>query len=198
MIHASEGDFQPAESKSPRPPVDFYDILGVSRNATANEIEKAYRDSLIKCHPDKFAARPGSEEAKHAAGMLEIVKNAYDALSNPRSKTEYDARIKYVDKERFDSRSTSKPASRAPESEPAGDPDNVLVELLYKATKRLILSSKTIADVQKKIHEYNLARKNHSGPLTRKYADFKVSVNGKDYEVVHRPGTGELELKEVK
>lgn len=63
--------------------MDYYEILGVDRNADADEIKKAYRKKAIQYHPDKNS-EPGSEEKfKEAA-------EAYEILSNPEKKGKYD------------------------------------------------------------------------------------------------------------
>lgn len=63
---------------------DYYDILGVSKGASADEIKKAYRKMAIKYHPDKNPDDKGAEEKfKEAA-------EAYEVLSNPEKKQRYD------------------------------------------------------------------------------------------------------------
>ncbi len=63
---------------------DYYDILGVPRNAPAEDIKKAYRKLAIKYHPDKNPGDKASEEKfKEAA-------EAYDILSTPEKKQRYD------------------------------------------------------------------------------------------------------------
>jgi len=63
---------------------DYYDVLGVSKEATKEEIKKAYRQHAIKFHPDKNPGDKKSEEKfKEAA-------EAYEVLSNPEKKTRYD------------------------------------------------------------------------------------------------------------
>lgn len=63
---------------------DYYDILGVSRNASAEEIKKAYRKLAIKYHPDK---NPGDKEAEE---LFKEAAEAYDVLSTPEKKQRYD------------------------------------------------------------------------------------------------------------
>lgn len=63
---------------------DYYDILGVTRSSTADEIKKAYRKMAIKYHPDKNPGDKQSEENfKEAA-------EAYEVLSNVEKKRRYD------------------------------------------------------------------------------------------------------------
>lgn len=60
---------------------DYYDILGVSRDASKDEIKKAYRKMAHKYHPDK----ENGDEAK-----FKEVNEAYQVLSNDQKKTQYD------------------------------------------------------------------------------------------------------------
>jgi len=63
---------------------DFYDILGISKNATAAEIKKAYRKKAIEFHPDK---NPGDAKAEE---MFKKAAEAYEVLSDPDKKARYD------------------------------------------------------------------------------------------------------------
>ncbi|MEP0132251.1 MAG: molecular chaperone DnaJ [Eudoraea sp.] len=63
---------------------DFYEILGISKNATAAEIKKAYRKKAIEFHPDK---NPGDSEAEE---MFKKAAEAYEVLSDPDKKARYD------------------------------------------------------------------------------------------------------------
>jgi molecular chaperone DnaJ len=63
---------------------DYYDILGINKNASAAEIKKAYRKLAIKYHPDKNPDDPKAEE------MFKKAAEAYEVLSNPDKKAKYD------------------------------------------------------------------------------------------------------------
>jgi curved DNA-binding protein len=66
------------------PPQDFYDVLGVSRTASRDEIQKAYRKLARTYHPD-VNKDPGAEE------RFKEVSEAYDVLSDPEARKRYDA-----------------------------------------------------------------------------------------------------------
>lgn len=63
---------------------DPYEVLGVGRNASADEIKKAYRKLAIKFHPDK---NPGD---KNAEEQFKEAAAAYEILSDPDKKAKYD------------------------------------------------------------------------------------------------------------
>ena len=62
---------------------DLYKILGLERNASTDEIRKAYRKLALKCHPDK-------NKTADAIGIFQSVNNAYEILSDPKKKEIYD------------------------------------------------------------------------------------------------------------
>ncbi|MGC9070215.1 MAG: molecular chaperone DnaJ [Elusimicrobiales bacterium] len=63
---------------------DYYRILGVSRNATQDEIKSAFRKLALKYHPDR---NPGNKEAE---SKFKEINEAYDVLSNPEKRRMYD------------------------------------------------------------------------------------------------------------
>ncbi len=63
---------------------DYYEILGVSKSASEEEIKKAYRKMAIKYHPDK---NPDSKESEE---KFKEAAEAYEVLSNAQKKAQYD------------------------------------------------------------------------------------------------------------
>jgi DnaJ-class molecular chaperone len=63
---------------------DYYEVLGVSKNASDDEIKKAYRKLAIKYHPDK---NPGNKEAEE---KFKEINEAHDVLSDKQKRARYD------------------------------------------------------------------------------------------------------------
>ena len=63
---------------------DYYELLGISKDASAAEIKKAYRKMAVKYHPDK---NPDNKEAEE---KFKAAAEAYEVLSNPEKKAKYD------------------------------------------------------------------------------------------------------------
>ncbi|MCP5230092.1 molecular chaperone DnaJ [Accumulibacter sp.] len=63
---------------------DFYEILGVNRDASDEEIKKAYRKLAMKHHPDRNPDNPNAE------GHFKEAKEAYEILADPQQRAAYD------------------------------------------------------------------------------------------------------------
>ena len=63
---------------------DFYDILGVKKNASDDEIKKSYRKLAMKYHPDR------NKDNKEAEKKFKEATAAYEALKDPEKRAAYD------------------------------------------------------------------------------------------------------------
>src|SRR4051812_7353582 len=63
---------------------DYYQVLGLEKTATAEEVKKAYRQLAVKHHPDK---NPGDKTAEE---KFKELGEAYEALSDPQKRAAYD------------------------------------------------------------------------------------------------------------
>ncbi|GFH54738.1 hypothetical protein CTEN210_11214 [Chaetoceros tenuissimus] len=70
----------------------FYSLLSIEKDATQDEIKRAYKRQSLKMHPDKIAQRGASqEEIKGAQAKFQRMKEAYEVLSDPHKRETYDA-----------------------------------------------------------------------------------------------------------
>ncbi|MBD3296170.1 MAG: molecular chaperone DnaJ, partial [Candidatus Omnitrophica bacterium] len=64
--------------------IDYYELLEVTRDASTDQIKKAYRKAALKYHPDK---NPGNKEAEE---KFKEISHAYDILADPQKRGQYD------------------------------------------------------------------------------------------------------------
>ncbi|NDJ85759.1 MAG: J domain-containing protein [Chloroflexi bacterium] len=97
----------------PAPFNDYYAILGISWQATAAEIKKAYREQARKVHPDVKPDDP------HAAERFKRLNEAYQTLINPQKRATYDQQLRQVTVSQTYPRSTNYPPDQSTEPQTA-------------------------------------------------------------------------------
>ena len=85
---------------------DYYEVLGLKKDATKDEIRKAYKKLAIKWHPDK-----NPENKKEAEEKFKEIAEAYSVLSDPDKKKEYDNRDSSPNFQGFEFNSNFEPFS---------------------------------------------------------------------------------------
>ncbi|EPT26534.1 DnaJ domain-containing protein [Toxoplasma gondii ME49] len=84
--HASFRRFLAGGSASKPEEKDFYEVLGVKKDAGTDEIKKAYRKLALKWHPDR-----NPDNRQQAEAQFRLVSEAYQTLSNSEKRQQYDA-----------------------------------------------------------------------------------------------------------
>lgn len=69
---------------------DFYAVLGVSNNASIDEIKRAYKKAALKNHPDRIPANATPAQRAEAEQRFKEAANAFSVLSDPEKKRTYD------------------------------------------------------------------------------------------------------------
>jgi DnaJ-class molecular chaperone len=99
----------------------LYDVLGLSKTASAKEIKAAYRQAARKLHPDVVPA----EQREDSTKMFLQMQNAYNVLSDDESRAAYDLRLSvqssYITSCNWGFTTASSPSYGGPTSYPAAD-----------------------------------------------------------------------------
>jgi hypothetical protein len=93
---------------------DFYQLLGVSRNVSSDELREAFREKALENHPDRISHLPDDEKMKREDLMYQI-NEAYGILSNPQKRKDYDR----ISAENATSRRSPEGSTRTSSGKPA-------------------------------------------------------------------------------
>jgi curved DNA-binding protein CbpA len=72
--------------------MNYYDILRVAPNAAPEEIQKAFHDLSLRCHPDRFVEEE-PDVAEAASAVFKRLVEAYNCLRRPQHRARYDAEL---------------------------------------------------------------------------------------------------------
>jgi uncharacterized membrane protein YkvA (DUF1232 family) len=82
-------------------PRDFYELLEISPDATPETIHKAYLDKLKQWHPDKHPNKD-SAAVKEAEEITKVLNQAYETLSDPKLRKQYDRMRRFTKGKKFE------------------------------------------------------------------------------------------------
>lgn len=69
--------------------MDYYDVLGVARTASEEEIKRNYKKKALALHPDKV----GREQTPEEAELFKVITKAHEVLTDPEQRAQYDAEL---------------------------------------------------------------------------------------------------------
>jgi curved DNA-binding protein CbpA len=89
--------------------LNFYEILGINKNASEEEMKAAFKSLAKKYHPDKHAGNPVYEE------HFKKINSAYQVLSDPKKRERYNLKLFYQSQKKFSTPSPSVTRQQAPQ-----------------------------------------------------------------------------------
>lgn len=105
---------------------NYYQILEISRDATASEIKRAFRKLAKRYHPDKLNTNFGSDEVANAKQRFREICNAYDVLQDEKRKADYDRILQNIERQKKSDQSNYDRFNRL-------NQDQAKLELLFQA-----------------------------------------------------------------
>lgn len=162
---------------------DYYNILGLKKGASDEDIKKSFRKLAVQYHPDKWA-NASEEEKKNAEEKFKEINEAHDVLSDPEKRKNYDmfgdpngqpaghGFNPFAGFHGFNPFGRQQPAQRPPE--PGGD---------IVVTVNLTLKESYVGSVEKEIRYNKNVRCSHCGGTG--------SADGKTHECHYCNGTGQ-------
>ena len=111
------------------PEYDYYEILGVSADASAEDIENAYKFQVFAFHPDRF---PQGSRKEQASERTKLINHAYDVLGNSATRREYDAARTVQTGTKPENSPTSPPKQQYWPTQPPPPPSQQKKHAVYK------------------------------------------------------------------